>query len=337
MKLTQFWQLLMLRLALISAVLAVCVLWGGLVAPVSAETTMIARIIHASHATRSVNVSVGTTESAPIVSLSPTSLSFGNHQVNTTSSAHTVTLTNSGNATLTIHSIGLSGPNSGDFHQHNTCPSGSSTLAVGASCFINVTFTPKAEGNLSASLAITDNASGSPHSVALSGSGTTASAPVVSLSPTSLSFGNHQINTTSSARTVTLTNSGNVALTIHSIGLSGPNGSDFHEQNTCPSGSSTLAAGASCTINVTFTPTAEGNFSASLAITDNASGSPQSVILSGTGVLGMPPTGSDPNAQPLVENILQEPLSWLALILAVVAAVAIGMELMPGSLRRRSR
>ncbi len=254
MKLTQFWQQLMLRLALRSAILAACVMWGGLVAPVSAETTALARIIHASHGTRSVNVFVNGSKVA------------NNLQV--------------------------------------------------------------------AGVTITDNASGSPQSVALSGSGTTASAPVVSLSPTSLSFGNHQINTTSSARTVTLTNSGNAALAIHSIALSGPNSGDFHQQNTCPSSSSTLAVGASCTISVTFTPTAEGNRSASLAITDNASGSPQSVTLSGTGVLGMPPTGSDPNAQPPADNILQEPLGWLALILAVVAAVGIGTELISGSLRR---
>src|SRR5260370_152511 len=194
----------MLRLALRGAILAACIMWGGLVAPVSAETTSLARIIHASHSTRSVNVFVGTTASAPVVSLSPTSLSFGNHQVNTTSAAQTVTLKNSSNAALTIHSIGLSGPNSGDFHQQNTCPSSSSTLAAGASCTISVTFTPTAEGTRSASLAITDNASGSPHSVALSGSGTTASAPVVSLSPTSLPVGNHQHNTTSSAPTLLL-------------------------------------------------------------------------------------------------------------------------------------
>jgi hypothetical protein len=330
MKLTQFWQQLILRLALIGAVLAVCVMWGGLVAPVSAESTALERTIHASHGTGSVNVFVGTNESAPVVSLSPTNLSFGNHQVNTTSAAQTVTLKNSGNASLTIKGIGLSGPNSGDFHQQQNCPS---TLAAEASCTINVTFTPTAEGSRSASLSIADNASGSPQSVALSGSGTSSSAPAVSLNPTSLSFGNHQVNTTSAAQTVTLTNSGNASLTIKGIGLSGPNSGDFHQQNTCPSSSGTLAAGASCTISVTFTPTAEANFNASLSIADNASGSPQSVTLSGTGVPGMPPTGSDPNAQPPADNILQEPLGWLALILAVVAAVGIGTELFSGSLR----
>jgi len=149
-----------------------------------------------------------------------------------------------------------------------------------------------------------------------------------------LSFGNQQVKTTSAARTVTLTNSGNAALTIHSIGLSGSNSGDFQQQHTCPSSSSTLAAGASCIISVTFTPTADGSRSASLAITDNASGSPQSVTLSGTGVLGMPPTGSDPNAQPPADNILQEPLGWLALIVAVVAAAGIGTEFISGRQRR---
>ena len=142
MKLTQFWQQLMLRLALRGAILAACVMWGGLVAPVSAETTALARIIHASHGTGSVNV------------------------------------------------------------------------------FVNGS---KVANNLQG---------------------------------------------------------------------------------------------------------------ASMTITDNASGSPQSVTLSGTGVLGMPPTGSDPNAQPPADNILQEPLGWLALILAVVAALGIGTELISGSLRR---
>jgi Abnormal spindle-like microcephaly-assoc'd, ASPM-SPD-2-Hydin len=254
MKLTHFWQQLMLRLALIGAVLAVCGMWGGLVAPVSAETTALVRTIHASHGTRSVNVFVDGSKVA------------NNLQV--------------------------------------------------------------------ASLTITDNASGSPQSVALSGSGTTTSAAVVSLNPTSLSFGNQQVNTTSAVRAVTLTNSGNAALTINSVGLNGSNSGDFRQQNTCPSSSSTLAAGASCTISVTFTPSAESSRSASLTITDNASGSPQSVALSGTGVVGMPPTGSDPYAQPPADNTQQVPLRWLTLIVAVVAAAGIGTALISGRLRR---
>jgi len=163
---------------------------------------------------------------------------------------------------------------------------------------------------------------------------TTASAPVVSLSPTSLSFGNQQVNTSSTVRTVTLTNSGNATLTIHSIALSGPQGGDFRQQNTCPHSSGTLAAGASCTIDVTFTPTAEGGRSASLSITDNASGSPQSVALSGTGVVGMPPTGSDPYAQPPADNTQQVFLGLLTLIIAAVAGAGISTALISGRMRR---
>ena len=365
MKLTQFWQQLMLRFALIGAVLAVCVMWGGLVAPVSAESTALVRIIHASPGTGSVNVFVngskvannlqfasvtitdnasgspqsvalsgsGTTASAPAVLLNPRSLRFGNQQVNTTSAAQPVTLTNNGSASLTISSIALGGTNSGDFApQSNDCPSSPSTLAVGASCTIRVTFTPTTTGSRRASLTFIDNAPGSPQSVALSGSGTTASAPAVLLSPTSLSFGNQQVNTTRAAQPVTLTNSGNAALTINSIGLSGTNSGDFAPQsNDCPSSSSTLAAGASCTIRVTFSPTATGSRSASLTFTDNASGSPQSVALSGTGVPGLPGTGSDPYAQPPADNTQQVPLGWLALI---VAAAGIGTALISRRLRQ---
>jgi len=132
-------------------------------------------------------------------------------------------------------------------------------------------------------VSITDNASGSPHTVALSGSGASAPAPAVSLTPGSLTFSSQVVGTTSAAQTVTLKNSGTAALTINTIGLTGTNAGDFAQTNTCPISPSTLAAGASCTINVTFTPTATSTRSASVSISDNASGSPHSVALSGTG------------------------------------------------------
>jgi hypothetical protein len=253
-KLTQFWQQLMLRLALRGAVLAVCVMWAGLLAPVSAERTALVRSIHASPGSGSVKVFV--------------------------------------------HGSKVS-----------------NTLQF-------------------ASVTSTDHASGRPQSVAVSGSGTTALAAAVSLSPTSLSFGNQQVNTSSATSTVTLTNSGDAALTINSIGLGGTNPADFAQTNTCPSSPNTLAAGASCTISVTFTPTAPDSRSASVTITDNAPGSPQSVALSGTGVPGAPGTGSDPHAQPPAGTPQQGPLGWLALLGAVVAAAGIGTALLSGRLRR---
>src|SRR5207237_10568239 len=99
-----------------------------------------------------------------------------------------------------------------------------------------------------ASVSIADNAAGSPQSVSLSGTGT---APAVTLNPTSLTFGNQPTNTTSSARTVTLTNSGTAPLAISSIGITGTNASNFAQTNNCPTGSSTLAVSATCTISVT--------------------------------------------------------------------------------------
>jgi hypothetical protein len=108
--------------------------------------------------------------------------------------------------------------------------------------------------------------------------------PEVGLTPNSVVFGSENVGVTTSAQTVTLKNTGNGTLTITSIGLAGTNPGDFAQTNTCPTGSTTLAAGASCTITVTFTPTATGSRNASLSIVDNATGSPQSVLLAGTGV-----------------------------------------------------
>jgi hypothetical protein len=111
---------------------------------------------------------------APGVGLSPTSLTFASQNVGTTSAAQVVTLSNTGNATLSITSIAISGTNSGDFAPTTAC---GSSLAAGANCAINVTFKPTATGTRSASLAVTDNASGSPHTVSLSGTGTSPTPP----------------------------------------------------------------------------------------------------------------------------------------------------------------
>ena len=214
------------------------------------------------------------TGTAPAVTFSPTSLSFGNQSVGTSSAAQLVTLSNSGTATLTITSIAVSGTNSADFSQTNNC---GASLAVGLSCTVSVTFSPQASGTRNATLSVTDNATGSPQTVALTGTGT---APAVAFSPTSLSFGNQSVGTSSTAKPVTMTNSGTAILTITLIKITGTNSGDFSQTNNC---GTSLAAGASCTLNLTFKPTATGTRSASLSVTDNATGSPQKVSLTGTG------------------------------------------------------
>jgi hypothetical protein len=210
------------------------------------------------------------------VSLSPTSLAF-TEPVGETSATRTITVTNNGSAALSLTSIAITGTNMGDFAQTNTC---GTSVAAGASCAISVTFTPPATGAFSASVTLTDNALGSPQAIIITGTGTPA-APAVTLLPTSLTYASQLVGTTSTAQTVTLTNSGNAALSLTSVAVTGTNISDFAQTNTC---GTSVAAGASCTISVTFTPQATGARSASVTATDNASDSPQTVGLSGTGV-----------------------------------------------------
>ena len=102
------------------------------------------------------------------------------------------------------------------------------------------------------------------------------------LSPTSLNFGNQTVGITSTPQYVTLQNTGNINLTITSIQITGANSGDFAQTNNCPG---SVAPNGSCQINVTFTPTATGTRNAAVTITDNAPDSPQSVPLTGVGVL----------------------------------------------------
>jgi uncharacterized repeat protein (TIGR03803 family) len=107
-------------------------------------------------------------------------------------------------------------------------------------------------------------------------------APFVTFSPTSVNFGSESVGATSSPQAVTLTNSGNLPLSIASIEITGPDASDFAQSNNCPA---SLPANNTCKISVTFTPAVPGNASASISVTDNASGRPQTVPLTGTGVI----------------------------------------------------
>jgi Protein of unknown function (DUF4038)/IPT/TIG domain/Putative collagen-binding domain of a collagenase/Abnormal spindle-like microcephaly-assoc'd, ASPM-SPD-2-Hydin/Fibronectin type III domain len=129
---------------------------------------------------------------SPIVSLSTSALNFGNQATGTTSNPQPVTLTNTGTAQLSI-SIGISGANPGDFAQTNNCGTG---LAPNNGCTINVTFKPTATGSRAASVVITDNAPGSPHTAALSGTGTSAGTqpPGTPSGLTATTAGSTQIN-----------------------------------------------------------------------------------------------------------------------------------------------
>ena len=205
----------------------------------------------------------------PSATLSPTSLTFASQNVGTTSAAQAITLSNGGTAALSISSIATSG----DYAQTNNC---GTSLAAGANCTISVTFTPTASGTRTGTLTVTDNAANSPQTASLTGTGASSGTPSASLSPTSLTFASQVVGTTSAAQNITLSNGGTAALSISGIGISG----DFAQSNNC---GTSLAAGANCTINVTFKPTATGTRTGTLSVTDNATGSPQTASLTGTG------------------------------------------------------
>jgi hypothetical protein len=204
--------------------------------------------------------------------LAPLNLNFGNQTVGITSASQVSTMTNSTGATLTIASINLTGSNSTDFSETNTC---GTSIPAGGSCSITVTFTPSATGARTAVVSITDNAPVSPQTLPLTGTGVL---PAVTFSPpTGLTFQAQTINTTSSAMDATLTNTGLGILTVGSITASGP----FAQTNNC---GASVNPGASCTISVTFTPNANGTLQGSISVSDNAPGSPQALSLTGTGV-----------------------------------------------------
>jgi hypothetical protein len=144
-----------------------------------------------------------------------------------------------------------------------------------------VNFKPSAAGTRSATLVLTDSDASSPQSVSLGGTGLSSAGPILTFSPTSLTFSGQQLGVQSPLQSVTLTNSGTATLNISSISINGTNAADFKTGSiTC---GKTLAPGTSCVVPISFTPTAEGDRSATLSIADDEAGSPQKVSLAGKG------------------------------------------------------
>jgi hypothetical protein len=217
----------------------------------------------------------GTATGGPTVplTLSPTSLTFASTGIGATTAAATVTVTNKSTGTITINSIGASA---------NYAAAGSGTspcggpLAKSAKCTLSVTFTPTDTGSIKGAVSIATTGAGSPQIVGLSGTG---AVPVV-LTPSSITFGDQTVGTTSTAQTVTLTNNSGGTLTISGILGSG----DF---TAAPSGATpcgaTVAAASTCTFSVTFTPNAKGAITGAATVSDSAPLSPSVVKLTGTG------------------------------------------------------
>ncbi len=197
----------------------------------------------------------------PVMTVLPTSLVFGAQSSGTASAAQTVTVTNTGNATLTVSQVATTG----DFSETNTCVG--TAVAIGASCTAQVVFLPTATGVRTGLLTIYGNVAGGQATVTLSGTGTTAAS--IALTPLFLNFaattiGSTASNSTGSAPFLTVSNTGGQTATLGALTVTG----DFAvTQNTC---GATLPSQTGCTLSVTFTPTASGTRTGTLTLVTSA-------------------------------------------------------------------
>ncbi len=220
-------------------------------------------------------VLTGTGEAPATDTLSPASLSFPGTAMGQMSAAQTVTLANSGDLPLTSITATAAGP----FQVSSNC---TALLAGKSSCSLNVTFLPTQAGVQNGSLSVHDSAS-SGQTVSLTGTGLLP--PVIGVNPNSLSFSGQQVGAASSPATLTVTNTGGAPMSQVGFAITGPSAGSFATgETTC---GPTLAAGAKCTVQVMFTPTASGGSVATLTVSTSSGGvSPVQVVLSGTAVAG---------------------------------------------------
>jgi YVTN family beta-propeller protein len=258
---------------------------------------------------------VGTKASA-----TPSPLNFSARQVSTTSPASAVTLTNTGVGAMRVWTTVVGGTNSADFARVSSCPIPPATLASPGTCTIDVTFTPRATGARSGQLQISHDGGASPLIVPLTGTGQGALAPsvaekitktvvktatraatetdsagtsssvvtpgstvlaaVVSLSATTVKFGAQSVGTSDTPQGLVLKNSGNVPLMIGKVEIEGTSKEDFAQTNNC---GSTLGAGQSCNLRITFTPQRRGARTAILNVVDSSNQGRHQVQLQGVG------------------------------------------------------
>jgi hypothetical protein len=225
----------------------------------------------------------------PVFSVAPSSKPFDSVVVGASSAFESFTVTNTGNAGLAISSVAVAGTDLSQFTINpapgtNTCTGVS--VAPGASCTVQARFTPTSVGAKTAVLRFADNATGSPHEVELSGTGTPVPAPVFSVSPTSRTFGSVDVGAGSGFQSFTVTNTGTAALSISTVDVAGADPSEFAinpDPGTDTCSGVSVAPGGSCSVQVRFEPASVGAKAAVVRFTDNATGSPHEVAVTGTG------------------------------------------------------
>lgn len=217
------------------------------------------------------------TSQAQNIYVHPRLLSFPNTVVGTTSTL-TVTIDNNQTGTLAMSGMQIAAP----FAETNDC---GATLTPNSTCTVTVTFTPSAVKYYSSSLTITDSAGNSPQVISLTGNGVSTT---VKYTPSvgGIYFYNQVIQTPSTPQAATITNIGSTTLTFISMTSS----ADYPFTTNCGNGQGggTLAAGASCSVQIEFDPQALGKRLANLTVNESATGSPIVIPLQGTGISGTP-------------------------------------------------
>ena len=203
-----------------------------------------------------------------VLSANLTTVSFGTVGVGK-ATTQSVTVTNTGTSTVTIDQTAVTGAS---FTTGAGTPS--ATIAPGQSKTIQIQFAPLLAGSAAGGFTLTSNASNSPLTVELVGTGGQAG---LAISPASFNFGSVQVGSTGSA-TITLTNSGNESVSINQASAAG---TGFSAIGLAPG--ATIAAGQSTTFTAQFTPTTPGSASGSISVASNAPNSPLTVALSGSG------------------------------------------------------
>jgi uncharacterized repeat protein (TIGR01451 family) len=213
------------------------------------------------------------------LTITPTSLDFGSVNVGSTSAAQTVTLANTGNASLDVTELTAA---AAPFARTATGTCASTlpiTLGAGASCTLTYTYTPTATGAANQVLTVTSSGTGS-GTITLGGTGIQGN---LTITPTGVNFGSVNVGSPSTEETVTLANTGSASLDVTALTAAT---APFARTATGTCASTlpiTIAAGASCTLTYTFTPAAAGPSSQNLTVTANAPGS-GTIALSGTGI-----------------------------------------------------
>jgi hypothetical protein len=210
----------------------------------------------------------------PVLTVSTDRVAYGDVIVGT-SAQRDVNISNTGNADMPILSIAIQGGAARDYSLTNRCPA---VLPSGAACTVSISFTASELGARNAELRVTvTGATNTNATVALTANGIPVPAPVLQLSATQIAYGNSGVGGALAAQQLRITNSGALPLNISSVAVTG----DF--AITQPCGTTTLAAGMSCTVQIAFVPTDVGTRNGELRIMSNATPGTSIVTLSGRG------------------------------------------------------